>query len=416
MRDLPTPPLKPASLSRRAGLACQLVALCLGVLAAVAAGPADSMARPQVVDIELLREGDSGQVQFMMDGPADFHVFTLASPLRLVLDLQAVDWRVPTAQLERVADRSRLVRGVRRGNFRSGAMRIVFDLDRPISVTNAALQPRGRNTALVLEWQAAPDFRSQDFGGLPKVPVPPPRPSRRQALPPPVIVLDPGHGGVDPGAIGRQRTLEKTLTLTVARQLRKSLQVTGRYKVFLTRNDDRFLPLRERTRIARRHGANLFLSLHADSALRGDARGLSVYTLSDKSSDEEAAALAVRENKADVIGGLDLSDEGADVVSILIDLAQRETRNQSMRLANQLVQAMVLRVPVLDRPHRQAGFAVLKAPDIPAVLIELGFLSHPEEERLLLSADHRAAIIDGIVAAVDNFFVVRHQANAAAGG
>lgn len=409
------PTYKPASLPRPAGLACRLAVRCLILLAALMAVP-NANARPQVVDIELVPGGDSGQVQFMMDGPAEFHAFTLSAPLRLVLDLQAVDWRVPTAQLERVADRSRLVRGVRRGNFRSGAMRIVFDLDRPISVTSAALHPRGSNTALVLAWQTAATFQSQQFGGLRKVPIPPPRPSRRQALPAPVIVLDPGHGGIDPGAIGRRRTLEKTLTLTVARQLQKALRATGRYKVHLTRNDDRFLALRERTRIARRHGADLFLSLHADSAPRSDARGLSVYTLSNESSDAEAAALAARENKADVIGGLDLSDEGADVVSILIDLAQRETRNQSMRLANQLVQAMVLRVPVLDRPHRQAGFAVLKAPDIPAALIELGFLSHPEEERLLLSADHRAAIIDGIVAAVDNFFAVRHQANAAAGG
>ena len=200
----------------------------------------------------------------------------------------------------------------------------------------------------------------------------------------------------------------------MAKRLATALKATGRYRVVLTRNDDRFLPLRERTRIARRHGANLFLSLHADSALRSEARGLSVYTLSDQASDEEAGALAKRENKADVLGGLNLTDEQPDVVSILIDLAQRETKNRSVRFANQLVQTMVLRVPLLDRPHRQAGFAVLKAPDIPAALIELGFLSHPEEERLLLSGKHRSAIIEGIVAATDNFFVERWGSKTAA--
>ena len=196
----------------------------------------------------------------------------------------------------------------------------------------------------------------------------------------------------------------------------RALKGTGRYRVALTRADDRFLALRERMGFARRLDADLFLSIHADSAVNPKAQGLSVYTLSGKASDAEAAALARQENKADVIGGFDLTDEQADVVSILINLAQRETRNQSVRFANQLVQTMVLRVPVLERPHRQAGFAVLKALDVPAALIELGFLSHPEEERLLLSDGHRRAIVAGIVAAVDAFFANRVGSFAATGG
>ena len=398
-----------------AGTAARMAALWLWLFAAfLAAGSAD--ARPQLVDVELLRGGDSGQVRFVLDSSVDFRVFTLASPLRLVLDLTGVDWRAPEAQLERVAQRSGVVRGVRRGNFQSGMLRIVFDLERPILVDEARMQAHGAQAQLTLSWQPTARFQAQQFGEFRQVPVPPPRPVHRAPRRPPVIVLDPGHGGVDPGAIGRRGTQEKGVTLTAARELQKALEATGRYKVFLTRNDDRFLALRERTRIARRHDANLFLSLHADSAPGANARGLSVYTLSDKSSDQEAAMLAASENMADVIGGIDLSGEQADVVSILIDLAQRETKNQSVRLANHLVQAMVLRVPVLERPHRHAGFAVLKAPDIPAVLIELGFLSHPEEERLLLTASHRAAVIDGIVAAVDNFFAARRQIGMAADG
>ena len=216
--------------------------------------------------------------------------------------------------------------------------------------------------------------------------------------------------GVDPGTIGRRGTHEKTVTLAMAKRLEKALLATGRFRVALTRRDDRFLPLRERTRIARRQGASLFVSLHADSALHPEARGLSVYTLSDKASDREAAALAKQENQADTLAGFSLADEQPDVVSILIDLAQRETKNRSVRFANQLVQTMVLRVPLLERPHRQAGFAVLKSPDIPAVLVEVGFLSNADEERLLLSDNHRGAIADGIVAAIENFFATDLQA------
>lgn len=424
------PTLKPAKPLRRPGFARQLATLWLWavmvvsgsavpaglILTGITVASAAAWARPQVVDVELLRGGDSGQVRFVLDAPVDYRLFTLADPLRLVLDLAEVEWRAPAAQLERVAQRSGAVRAVRRGNFSSGTLRIVFDLDRPVRVTDARLLPHGSQSALLLTWEVAGQYQAQRLGDIREVPVPPPRPLRREARPPPVIVLDPGHGGIDPGAIGRRGTLEKDVTLAVSRELQKALRTTGRYEVVLTRNDDRFLALRERTQIARRHRASLFLSLHADSAPGAAARGLSVYTLSDRASDKEAAMLAVSENKADVIGGLDLSGEQPDVVSILIDLAQRETRNQSVRLANQLVQSMVLRVPVLERPHRQAGFAVLKSPDVPAVLVELGFLSHPEEERLLLSAAHREAIIEGIVAAVDNFFGVRQAANVGVGG
>ena len=190
----------------------------------------------------------------------------------------------------------------------------------------------------------------------------------------------------------------------MAKRLEQALLATGRFRVGLTRRDDRFLALRERTRLARQLGGRLFISLHADSAPEPNAKGLSVYTLSDKASDREAAALARQENQVDTLGGVTLADERPEVVSILIDLAQRETKNRSVRFANQLVQTMILRVPLLERPHREAGFAVLKSPDIPAVLVELGFLSNPGEERLLQSDQYGDAIVDGIVAAIENYF------------
>lgn len=400
-----------AGLARSGGL---LLLVVLAILLLARAALAD---RPRVVDVRLDSQTQRTVVALMVDAPVDFRVFTLPDPYRLVIDLPAVDWRTPQSQLQRAARQSGLVEGVRYGQFRGGTLRIVFDLTRPVAVERVGLEAHGRHQALTLRWRPASGYRSQRFGDFREAPIPRPRPGARREPPtPPLIVIDPGHGGIDPGAIGRRNTMEKHITLAVSRQLARALKGTGRYRVALTRADDRFLALRERMGFARQLDADLFLSIHADSAVNPKAQGLSVYTLSGQASDAEAAALARQENKADVIGGFDLTDEQADVVSILINLAQRETRNQSVRFANQLVQTMVLRVPVLERPHRQAGFAVLKAPDVPAALIELGFLSHPEEERLLLSDGHRRAIVAGIVAAVDAFFANRVGSFAATGG
>ena len=226
----------------------------------------------------------------------------------------------------------------------------------------------------------------------------------------PVVVIDPGHGGQDPGAIGAAGTFEKTITLAVSREVRRALEQTGRYRVHLTRDGDDFLPLRERVQRARRWRADLFLSIHADSIGSDETRGASVYTLSDTASDAEAAALAARENRADIIAGIDLSHESRDVANILIDLAQRETMNRSAELARLLVHELGQEVRMLPvRPHRFAGFAVLKAPDIPAALIELGYLSNPEDERLLRQGAHRRRVAAGIQRAVDAFFAASPQ-------
>ena len=220
-----------------------------------------------------------------------------------------------------------------------------------------------------------------------------------------VVVLDPGHGGQDPGAIGVSGTPEKTITLAVAQEVRRQLESTGRYRVHLTREDDSFLPLRERVTRARAWKADLFLSIHADSIGSTDTRGASVYTLSDTASDAEAGALAVRENKADIIVGMDLSHESREVANILIDLAQRETLNRSVDLAHQLVRELGHEIRMLPvRPHRFAGFAVLKAPDVPAVLLELGYLSNADDERLLRQSAHRRRVALGVQRAVDAFF------------
>lgn len=222
------------------------------------------------------------------------------------------------------------------------------------------------------------------------------------------IVIDAGHGGVDPGAISVSGAYEKDITLPMALALKKALEQDGRYKAVLTRSTDVFLRLRERVEVARAAGADLFISLHADSVgspIGAQAvRGASVYTLSEQASDKEAEALAAKENKADIIAGVDLGGKSIDVSNILIDLAQRESMNEAARFAALLVDDLKDVVPVLDRSHRFAGFAVLKAPDIPSVLVEMGYLSNRADEQRLRSDAQRAKLAAAMRQAVDSFF------------
>jgi N-acetylmuramoyl-L-alanine amidase len=245
------------------------------------------------------------------------------------------------------------------------------------------------------------------------VPAPMPESMEPKALPAdgkPVVVIDPGHGGVDPGAIGVSGIYEKYITLAVAREVKAALEKNGRYKVFLTRDRDIFIRLRDRVAIGRQYNADLFISLHADSVANPQLKGLSVYTLSQNASDSEAQALADKENKADLIAGIDLSHESADVANILIDLAQRETMNRSAGFAGGVVDEVGRETSLLGNTHRFAGFAVLKAPDVPSVLIELGYLSNETEERNLRQPEYRAKLAKGISRAVDRFFVQGQKA------
>ena len=231
------------------------------------------------------------------------------------------------------------------------------------------------------------------------------KPGPRRADAKKIIVLDPGHGGVDPGTVGAGGTHEKELTLATAREIRRQLEATGRYRVVMTRDDDSFVQLRERVAKARAVNADMFLSIHADSIGSAQTRGASIYTLSETASDAEAAALATRENRADIIAGVDLSVENRDVASILIDLAQRETMNRSAAFAATLVGELGREIQLLPtKPHRFAGFAVLKAPDIPSVLLELGYLSNRQDEVLLGRSHHRSKIATAIVRAIDDHF------------
>jgi N-acetylmuramoyl-L-alanine amidase len=221
---------------------------------------------------------------------------------------------------------------------------------------------------------------------------------------PRLIALDPGHGGVDPGAISPHGIYEKNLTLPTARELALQLEATGRYRTVLTRRGDSFVPLRERVARARANHADLFLSIHADALPDTVMRGLSVYTLSDQASDRVAAALAIRENKDDFVGGVHLSRQPREIGAILLDLARRETNNRSLILARVIVDELGRIVPLLDTPHRAAGFAVLTAPDMPSALVELGCLSNPADERLLRQRAYQQRLAHGLAHAIDDYF------------
>jgi N-acetylmuramoyl-L-alanine amidase len=221
---------------------------------------------------------------------------------------------------------------------------------------------------------------------------------------PRIIALDAGHGGVDPGAISPHGVEEKTITLAMARELHRQLTASGRYRVVLTRRRDVLVPLRERVARARRHRAELFLSIHADAVPEPAIRGLSVYTLSERASDRETALLASRENKDDFVLGLTISKQPPVIGAILRDLARRATNNRSLALARAIVAEVGHEVRLLPRPHRSAGFTVLTAPDIPSALVEIGCLSNPDEEQLLPNPAYQRRLAQTLVRGIDDYF------------
>ncbi|WP_416366256.1 N-acetylmuramoyl-L-alanine amidase [Nisaea sp.] len=392
-----------------------LLVLC-GILGAT---PAAMAIDGTVEDIRIGQHPD--KIRFVMDlsRPLDFKVFSLADPYRVIVDLPEVTFSRDAHPENR---RPKAIKGFRFGLFRPGTSRVVIDTAQPYSIASAfSLPAKGNQSArIVLDLKpttraafltesaksvAAAQAARRPILTAPKPAAPPllTRPQRR-ANEKVLVAIDAGHGGVDPGAIGVSGVYEKQIVLNAARVLKSELERTGRYKVLLTRDRDVFLRLRERIAIARSAGADLFVSLHADSIPNRKLRGASVYTLSEKASDKEANLLAVNENKSDIIAGMDFGTETPEVTSILIDLAQRETMNHSARFAGMLVREMRGEVKLLRTAHRFAGFAVLKAPDIPSVLVELGFLSNNHDEKLLRSNAHLKRVAGALRRSIDNYF------------
>lgn len=360
-------------------------------------------------DIRLGVHGAKTRVVLDLSAAVGFHLFALADPYRIVLDLPDIVWQVPAGTARREGG---LIAGLRYGQYQPGNARVVLDLRGPAVVAKSFILPpsEGRGPRLVIDIVKA--TRQAFLAAL----RPPPRPPPRHVEPPirvkpkrplaqkPLVMIDPGHGGVDPGAIGIGGSFEKNFTLGMARQIRKAMLAGGRLRVRLTRERDIFVPLRRRVAIARAAGADLFISIHADSIGNKKMRGGGVYTLSEKSSDKETAALAAKENRADVIAGVNLTGHDDQVASILIDLTQRESMNYSAQFAGALVPELRRLIRMRRKPHRFAGFRVLRAPDVPSVLIELGYLSNRQDEKMLTSAGSRAAIARAVARAADSYF------------
>lgn len=437
--------------------------LCLAMFAMVAMG--SSAYALSVENIRFGHHPEKVRMVLDMDKLSDYKVFALNSPPRIVIDMPARDWNVDKVAKAQVPS----IKDVRHGYPQSDVSRIVIDLKEPGGLRTAFKLPAdgGKPARLVVDFSFMTDaefaaVKTKTFGSFvpskspaktakktepvkkavkkvvkaapkkaPKVVTSAPKkavtntakaptphkkpqdkPKAKVAAKKPLVVIDPGHGGVDPGAIGANGVFEKHIALSAAKELKRQLLATGRYRVKMTRERDVYLRLYQRVAFARKHEADLFISLHADSIRKSNIRGASVYTLSEKASDSQTAALAARENRSDLIAGVDLTHEDKDVASILVDLVMRDTMNQSIFLANTLVDTMSLgHIKVLDNPHRYAGFAVLKAPDIPSVLVEMGFMSNRKEADMLSKPAHRKKIVRSLVRGIETYFdkAIRHE-------
>ena len=412
-----------------------LFALCAGVAGAQEREPARAeranLVRPAMpvppdlfpIATDARLGGDASRTRLVMDLSRTIEIaaFTLADPYRVVIDLPQVTFQLPARTGETGKG---LIKAFRYGLVMQGGSRIVIDATGPVRIDKAFVLERGRRPAGAPGARPRAD-RPRELHAQPRAGEAagraPPRP--RKAEPPkrdddgrPLIVIDPGHGGPDTGTVAASGEMEKTIVLEFAQALQGKLEKSGKYRVAMTRTDDRFVPLGERVRMARSQGAALFVSIHADAlAARGetDVRGATVYTVSDTATDAEAARLAEDENKADAIAGVDLSSEPEEVADILIDLTQRETKNFSAHFARAVVGELKTAAKLHKHPLKSAGFKVLKAPDVPSVLIELGYVSNKQDLKLMMSEAWRARTSEAVAQAVNTFFSTRLAGSAA---
>lgn len=382
-------------------------------------------AEASVIATDMRIGGDDKQTRFVVDlnRKIDLVAFTLADPYRVVVDLPQTTFTLPAKAGEQARG---LVKAFRYGLIMQGGSRIVLDTKGPVRLEKAFVldAAEGQPARLVLDLIATDRTSFMRNIALENRPAhstsikPSEAPPKADGDVRPLIVLDPGHGGIDTGTKGSGGELEKDVVLAFAQTLREKLESSGKYRVAMTRADDTFIPLAERVRFARSRNAGLFISVHADALPRreGQAEGATVYTLSENASDAEAARLAEAENKADVIAGVDLTTEPDDVANILVDLAQRETKTFSMQFARTLVGELKVAARLHKHPLKSAGFKVLLAPDVPSVLLELGYMSTKDDLKQLTSVAWRVRTAQALAQAVDNFFTPRVAGTGAGGG
>jgi N-acetylmuramoyl-L-alanine amidase len=423
----------------RWALVCAAALPCAGpILVSVAAeqapipieAPVTAAPGPAVPDFPVASDarlaGDNKQTRFVLDldKSIQFRAFALADPYRVVVDIPQVSFQLPAG----VGTAGRgLIKAFRYGLVMPGGSRIVFDLSGPARIANSYVldAANGQPPRLVVELEEVDRttfVQSLAAEGRPALKpaiadaaaitadaeaATTPKPATPADLRP-VIVIDPGHGGIDNGTQSGGES-EKNLVLGFGLALRDRIEQSGKYRVVMTRSDDTFIPLADRVRIARNQSAALFVSVHADALPRreGDAQGATIYTLSNRATDAEAERLAETENKADAIGGVNLTEEPTEVADILIDLAQRETRTFSNRFARLLAGEMKNATRMYKHPLKSAGFRVLKAPDVPSVLVELGYVSNKSDREHLVSENWRSKTVGSVAQAIDAFFAKR---------
>jgi len=404
-----------------AGVVAMAGVLLLGAVASPAAERAKTAppapaadAFPVASDVRLA--GDEKSTRFVIDltKKIDIAAFTLADPYRVVIDLPQLVFKLPSNSGEHGRG---LIQAFRYGLVMQGGSRIVLDVKGPVRIDKAftleaidnmparlvlELSPTDRDS--FLHTIALADRATRTVATKQNWPVP-----TNDNDPRPLIVLDPGHGGIDSGSRSPSGVNEKDVVLAFAKTLREAIEKTGKYRVAMTRSDDTFIPLNGRVQFARQRHASLFISIHADYLPRneGQAEGASIYTLSERASDTEAARLAESENKADVIAGVDLTAEPDDVANILVDLAQRETKTFSLQFAHTTMGELKSVTPLHLHPVKSAGFRVLTAPDVPSVLLELGYMSTKSDLEHLTSPAWRERTASALVEAIDTYFAPR---------
>jgi N-acetylmuramoyl-L-alanine amidase len=408
---------------RATSLALLLAATALGGASAAeragAAGPPGRAPSDFPLISEVRVAGDDNQTRMVVDlsQKIEIRAFTLANPYRVVIDLPQVTFQLPPRTGE--AGRG-LIKAFRFGLVMQGGSRMVIDLARPARVEKAFVIDAANDQPARLVLDLAQTDREAFLRTIalenratemrvPELRKGDPHPEAKPGDPRPLVVIDPGHGGIDNGTRAPSGEMEKTIVLEFCLMLRDKLEKTGKYRVVMTRTDDTFIALGDRVQLARSRQASLFISIHADALRRveGDAQGATVYTLSERPSDARAAQLAEAENQADAIAGLDLSSEPKDVAGILIDLARRETKTFSLQFAQGVVTELKAATRLHQHPLKSAAFVVLKAPDVPSVLVELGYVTNKADLKSLISTEWRERTGNAIVQAVQTFFTTR---------
>jgi len=379
----------------------RLLPLLLSLALPAAAQELSALARLDVGASSVVTKGGGLELTFDVSQPVPWRLRFLDAPPRLILDAREIDW----TGIQRLTV-SAPVTALRAGRFRAGWSRLVVELDAPQRLISAEMSTLGDRAVIRVVLaptdpasfavEAArpdlPDWAAPDPADI-MAPLP-------EGGGPLVVVLDPGHGGLDPGAEHEGGT-EADLMLTFARELKEVLLRDGRFAVVMTRDDDIFVPLETRTSIARDAEADLFLSLHADALVEGEAQGATVYTLAADATDAASAALAERHDRDDLLAGIDLTDQDDLVAEVLMDMARTETMPRTERLAAAVVGAIkAAEIRMHREPHQTAGFSVLKSPDIPSVLLELGFLSSERDFKRLSDPDWRAKMAEAVRLAI----------------